>query len=230
MKRITIGRNPNCDIVYAQNMVSRNHAIINIYPSGKYEIISMGTNGTKVNGTLITNGQPYPLKRGDAVVFAGQYPLDWHQVPNPAGPLRWGIIIAGGVIALGLLTWGVIWAVNHDWSSDCDDPDPTEQPEITVSDITEENDSTSTAVPESSASGDNTTQSDEPAVSDNPSQADSTSAGRASRFFPRRNNQSTTGRNNKPDNKPDKNNNKPDNKPQTNTEPETEVEPDDWMH
>lgn len=117
MKRITIGRNPGCDIVFDQNMISRNHALLNVYPSGKYEIINMGTNGTKVNGTLISNGQPYPVKRGDSVVFAGQCHLDWKQVPNPRKPLVVTCIIVGIVLALALVGGGIYLAVNHDWSS-----------------------------------------------------------------------------------------------------------------
>lgn len=219
MKRITIGRNPNCDIVYAQNMVSRNHAILNIYPSGKYEIINMGTNGTKVNGTLIANGQPYPLKRGDAVVFAGQYPLDWQQVPDSGKPLRLALIIGGGVIALGLLAWGVIWAINHDWSSDEACPDLTEQ----VDETTEPTDSTTTAPAEGDATATTPT-----APEQTPTETRQDKTDRANRFFPNRNNATPPNNNSNNNNNRNNNNNqttKPDPKPQTPAEAE-----DEWMH
>lgn len=118
MKRITIGRNPSCDIMFDQNMVSRNHALLNVYPSGKYEIVNMGSNGTTVNGVKISTGQPYPVKRGDTIVFAGQCALDWKEVPNPAGPWKIFGIVVGGAVVVGLLIWGILWAVNQDWSSD----------------------------------------------------------------------------------------------------------------
>lgn len=108
MKRITIGRSPGCNIVIDQNMVSRSHALLNIYPGGRYEIVSMGTNGTKVNGILIANGQPYPLKRGDAVVFATQAQLDWSLVPNPSRPWKIAAIVSAivlGVAALSVAVW-----------------------------------------------------------------------------------------------------------------------------
>lgn len=107
MKRITIGRNPNCDIVIDQNMVSRNHALLNVYSSGKYEIINMGTNGTKVNGTPISNGQPYPVKRGDTITFADQGRLDWSLIPNPRKPWLIGGITIASLVAIALIIWGV---------------------------------------------------------------------------------------------------------------------------
>lgn len=86
MKVLSIGRNPDCNIVYDDMMVSRRHALIKIYPTGKYEIVSTGTNGTKVNGNLIATNAPYPLKRGDSVTFANVARLDWNIIPNPMRP------------------------------------------------------------------------------------------------------------------------------------------------
>ena len=57
MKVLSIGRNPDCNIVCNDNMVSRRHALLKIYPNGKYEIISQGPNGTTVNGNL----KPYKI-------------------------------------------------------------------------------------------------------------------------------------------------------------------------
>lgn len=150
MKRITIGRSPGCDIVFDQNMISRNHALLNVYSSGKCEIVNMGQNGTKVNGIQITNGQPYPLKRGDAVVFANQAQLDWKQVPNPRRPWLLAIIISGAVIALGLIAWLAVWMINFDWGTSTDCPgELTEQPGGTVGDDgTAASDTTSTATTE----------------------------------------------------------------------------------
>lgn len=102
MTVITIGRNPDSNIVINDNMVSRNHAILKISPTGKCEIVSMGPNGTTVNGNPISPNQPYPLKRGDMVVFAGHARLDWSKVPNPLKPLMIGAIVFG-VIAIAIV-------------------------------------------------------------------------------------------------------------------------------
>ncbi len=127
MKRVTIGRNPSCDIVIDNQMVSRNHALLNIYPTGKLEIVSMGTNGTKVKGNLISNGQRYPLKRGDDVVFAGSSYLDWSLVPDPMRVWRilgWAI---AGALVLALLVWGVIAITDKIGGSDDKESEKTEQ-------------------------------------------------------------------------------------------------------
>lgn len=136
MKRITIGRNPNCDIVLEDNMISRNHALLNIYPSGKYEIINMGTNGTKVNSTPISNGQPFPVKRGDSIVFAGQSALDWNLVPNPGKPLRIVLFVIAGIILLSALTVLSWWLINRDWGSKCPDNELIEIENSTAVDST----------------------------------------------------------------------------------------------
>lgn len=113
MKRITIGRNPSCDIVIDNKMVSRNHALLNIYPSGKLEIVSMGTNGTKVKGHLISNGQRYPLRRGDDVTLAGCELLDWSLVPDPLKIWKIiGVSVAGAAI-LALIIWGIVALSGH---------------------------------------------------------------------------------------------------------------------
>lgn len=153
MKRITIGRNPGCDIVFDQRMVSRNHALINIYPTGKYEIVNMGTNGTKVNGTLISSGQRYPVKRGDSVIFAGEAPLDWRLVPDPMKPWRIaGFSVLGAALA-GLLIWGIVALAGSGKFSrggDKDDfpapPPSTQQADSTKTENKENADSTETAI------------------------------------------------------------------------------------
>lgn len=104
MKVISIGRNPSCDIVLNSNIISRQHAVLKIYPLGKYEIISIGSNGTKVNGNPIAPNQPYPVKRGDSITFAQSANLDWNLVPNPLKPYKIGVII-GGIVIVFLLIW-----------------------------------------------------------------------------------------------------------------------------
>ena len=86
MKVITIGRDRTQDICYDNEMISRRHAILRVYNNGKMEIVSLGQNGTFVNGNLCKPNAHYPLKRNDVVSFAHVCELDWSEIPNP---LRW---------------------------------------------------------------------------------------------------------------------------------------------
>lgn len=112
MKTLSIGRNQECDIYFDEPSVSRRHALLRIHPFGKYDIISNGTNGTKVNGNEIASNAPYPLKRGDSVVFASAARLDWDKVPNPLKPFKITIICIISAICVALATWGVITLIN----------------------------------------------------------------------------------------------------------------------
>lgn len=64
---ITIGREPDCDLVIADGFVSSRHARID--PSERGPVLKdlESTNGTNVNGRLIK--QPTLLKRGDSIVL-----------------------------------------------------------------------------------------------------------------------------------------------------------------
>ena len=64
---LTIGRDPESDVVIPHPVVSRNHArITRIGPEGKYEIVDLGsTNGTFVNGNRVV--EPRQLHQGDSI-------------------------------------------------------------------------------------------------------------------------------------------------------------------
>lgn len=83
MKIIKIGRDETSNIMLDHEMVSRHHAILKIHPSGKMELISMGVNGTKLNGVQMRPNVVYEVKRSDMVSFAGKHQLDWSLIPNP---------------------------------------------------------------------------------------------------------------------------------------------------
>ena len=70
MKILTIGRDESCNIVLSDSTVSRRHAILKIHATGKMEIISMGQNGTFVNGVKLKSDTAYPVTRKDVVSFA----------------------------------------------------------------------------------------------------------------------------------------------------------------
>ena len=68
-ERITVGRSPDCDIVFLERQVSRYHARIEHDDDG-YLLRDLGSkNGTEVNGELV-RGQPYRLRDGDEIVLA----------------------------------------------------------------------------------------------------------------------------------------------------------------
>lgn len=85
MKVLTIGRSEDCNIVIDDNqdLISRKHAMLRIYPLGKMELVSMGRNGTFVNGLPVKNNIPIKITRKDVVSFAHVKQLDWTLVQNP---------------------------------------------------------------------------------------------------------------------------------------------------
>lgn len=93
MKIIKIGRDTNSTILLDHEMISRHHAILRIYGTGKIELISMGANGTKLNGILVRPNVVYKIKRSDMISFAGKYQLDWSLVPDPLRIYRIIIIV-----------------------------------------------------------------------------------------------------------------------------------------
>lgn len=83
MKIYTIGRGESNAIHIDNEYVSRQHAFLKVYPSGKMEIIDKSSNGTAINGRKLKPNVPYRVKRKDVVTFAGQAHLDWKEIPDP---------------------------------------------------------------------------------------------------------------------------------------------------
>lgn len=110
MKIITIGRGDVNHIVLDddQDMISRQHATLRIYGTGKMEIVSTGSNGTFVNGFRIKPNVPYRVTRKDVISFAHVRQLDWALVPDPFRFVRWGIIgtmIVGAICIAVAFLW-----------------------------------------------------------------------------------------------------------------------------
>lgn len=111
MKRVlTIGRDYSSDIHINDHtdIVSRNHAVIEVGLFGKYYIIDQSRNGTYVNGMRIPSQQKYEVRRGDEVSLAHTAQLDWSQVPKDNTLL----LIIIGVVSI-LLAVTVVFAVWH---------------------------------------------------------------------------------------------------------------------
>lgn len=225
MKRITIGRNPSCDISFDNNMVSRNHALLNIYPSGKMEIVSMGTNGTTVNGNKISNGQSYPIKRGDQVIFADSEILDWKLVPNPFR--IWKILawIFGGIIVIGIVI-GAIYFIQNEFG--CGESASDDGSELTVQSTTGESVDSPTdkdVEKDTNVDRDSTVENKE----SNNQVADFLNS-LSQKNNSKKDNKSDNKSNNKSNNKSkDKPNNKSDNKPEE-PAPSNAEESDGWTH
>lgn len=97
MKTYTIGRDANCHIQFGDLQISRRHALIKVYPTGRMELVDMSSNGTYVNGTRVAPNKPIPVTRKDSVVFAYVGQLDWDAIPNP---LKWIYYVGTAIVAL----------------------------------------------------------------------------------------------------------------------------------
>ena len=92
---ITIGRSSDNVVVMPQGEVSSHHAVLRQSPSGEVTLMDSGsTNGTYVNGSRISS---VVLKRGDKVLLANKYPLDWEKYVS--GPITGGKTKKTGLIA-----------------------------------------------------------------------------------------------------------------------------------
>lgn len=85
MRTIKIGRNADNDIVIASDQVSRYHADILLDDNGQYSITDHSSNGTMVNGTILTKATCY-INYGTPVMFPGYKQLDWNQVSALMSP------------------------------------------------------------------------------------------------------------------------------------------------
>ena len=101
MKIITIGRGEGCTIQIDNEFISRQHAIIRVYPTGKMELIDKSSNGTAINGRPLKPNTPYRVRRKDVVTFAGQAQLVWSDIPDPLKP--WKIAAICLLVALAII-------------------------------------------------------------------------------------------------------------------------------
>lgn len=114
MKAYSIGREANCDIVIydSTDVVSRRHAVLNVYPSGKMYIVDQSRNGTYVNGIRITPNVQVPVTRKDIVSFAHVVKLDWNQVPAANLWMRIAAWVVG-VILLASIGVGAYYMIDR---------------------------------------------------------------------------------------------------------------------
>lgn len=109
MKKYSIGKLPNNDIVYSAPVVSRMHADILVGDDGSITLTDHSKNGTYVNGMLVNNSSRQ-IRRGDNVMFANSVPLDWSRIVGgvvPPGPVSGGDAVdapkSTAALVLGIL-------------------------------------------------------------------------------------------------------------------------------
>lgn len=82
VKKVTIGRLSENDLVFSQNDISSSHAYLALKRDGSIVIVDKSSsNGTYVNGERISI---HSLKKGDKVLLAKKYPLNWETIIKPA--------------------------------------------------------------------------------------------------------------------------------------------------
>ena len=92
IREITIGRSKTCDIYLDERCIyaSKNHGTI--YMDGTQMMFrDNSTNGTMINNIMVRR-RAVPIRPGDSIMIAGQYPLNWSQInsffPNNQQPVR----------------------------------------------------------------------------------------------------------------------------------------------
>lgn len=90
MKTIRIGRSADNDIVITDSAISSHHAEITVDNYGTFVLTDYSTNGTGVNGMLLSHSSK-EIHYGDLIVFPGNLQLDWNALMDlinsqPAAP------------------------------------------------------------------------------------------------------------------------------------------------
>ena len=75
MKRITIGRASNNDIIFDAQSISNHHADV-VISNGRVTITDHSTNGTWINGKKLHNDS-CEIREGDRILLPGNVSLDW---------------------------------------------------------------------------------------------------------------------------------------------------------
>lgn len=115
MKRITIGRSKECDILIKDESEksSRKHAVITFTFFGKMRIYDTSSNGTYVNGQKLSKPDSMEIKRGDKIEFAKDVALDWDLVKDPYAKMRIPVIFFTIAIIVSIALM-LIFVVDYD--------------------------------------------------------------------------------------------------------------------
>lgn len=112
MKRITVGRGNDCDIVIVDETdnISRHHLVITFNILGKMKVSDTSSNGTFINGTRMLKGTSIPVTTEDKIRLGRNIDLDWNLVKDPYRPTRIiTIFLLSAFIIAALCIYGWLW-------------------------------------------------------------------------------------------------------------------------
>ena len=80
LREVTIGRDKNCDIYLDQQCkyASGHHGTL-YYDGTQLMYCDTSSNGTLINNVSVKH-RAVPVRRGDSIMIAGQYPINWNQI------------------------------------------------------------------------------------------------------------------------------------------------------
>lgn len=110
MKRITVGRGNDCDIVIIDETdnVSRHHLVITFNFLGKMKVSDTSSNGTFINGIRMLKGTSIPVTTMDKIRLGINKDLDWSLVKDPYRSIRIALVSMLSVLivcAIGIWSW-----------------------------------------------------------------------------------------------------------------------------
>lgn len=113
MKRITVGRGNDCDIVIDDNTdkVSRHHLVISVDFMGRMTVSDTSSNGTFLNGNKMLKGTSMPVTRKDTIRLGDVWEFDWNTVRDPYARMRKFAAAAAAMLFLlcaGITVWSLI--------------------------------------------------------------------------------------------------------------------------
>ena len=82
LREVTIGRSPNCDIYLDQRCKYTSNQHGTIYFDGNQLMFKdTSSNGTMINNISVRK-RAVPIRRGDIIMIAGKYPINWNQIDS----------------------------------------------------------------------------------------------------------------------------------------------------
>ena len=119
MKRITIGRGNDCDIVIPDETddVSRHHLVLSFNFWGKMTVSDTSSNGTFINNNRMLKGTSVPVTPKDNLRLGSNCKFDWSLVNDPYRTTRIIIITVICLLFLSGVGLGVWYYISENQNS-----------------------------------------------------------------------------------------------------------------
>lgn len=119
MKRITIGRGNDCDIVIPDETddVSRHHLVLSFNFWGKMTVSDTSSNGTFINNNRMLKGTSVPVTPKDNLRLGSNWKFDWSLVNDPYKTIRRITITVICLLFLAGVGLGVWYYISENQSS-----------------------------------------------------------------------------------------------------------------